>query len=150
MPVIYPLGLSPIGFLVPTTVGLAPAPVIAAELRDPKTLDVGSLLRSADPIDDQVQIAMRARRGSGAALGTTGQRYRDILKLSNNVERLLESETRTVLATLVDRGDIAIESITVETDSSAAWAQVSVAYINRRAIGQKSRQHVVTLEASTQ
>ncbi len=150
MPVIYPFGLSPIGFSVPRAVGLAPAPVIAAELRDPKTLDVGSVLVSADPIDDQVQIAMRARRGSGAALGTTGQRYRDILKLSSNVERLLESETRTVLATLVGRGDITIETIDIYTDSSAAFAQVSVAYINRRATGSKQRLHVVTLEASTQ
>ncbi len=146
MPVIYPFGLSPIGVAVPRAVGLEPAPVIAAELRDPKTRDVGSLLKSADPIDDQVQIAMWARRYSGAALGTTGQRYREILKLSSNVTRLLESETRTVLA----RGDISIESIDIQTDDSSQSAQVVVAYINKRAIGAKSRRHVVTLEASTQ
>lgn len=151
MPVIVPFGLSPIGLAAPQTVGpLAPAPVIAAELRDPITLDVASVLLGADVIDDQVQIATRARRNSGAALGTTGQRFADILKLTTNVKRLLEAEARTALATLVGRGDITILSIDVVTDDAGQWAEVKIAYNNNRAVGRKDRQYTVPLEFSTQ
>jgi hypothetical protein len=125
------------------------APVIAAELRDPRTLDVGSVLRGQDVIDDQVMIALRARRGSGAALGSTGQRFSDIRKLSTNVKRLLEVEARTALATLVARGDITIRTIEPLTDDGQQWSALRIEYVNERAIGRKDRNPVIPLESST-
>ena len=151
MPIILPFGLSPIGLAGPQLPGaMPPPPVIAAELRDPVTFDVASMLVSADVIDDQVQIAMRARRGSGAALGSTGQRFADITKLTTNVQRLLETEARTALGLLVSRGDITIVSIGVQTDDGNAWAEVVIAYTNNRTVGKKSRRMVVPLEFSSQ
>lgn len=151
MPTILPFGLSPLGLAVPQTVGpLQPAPVIAAEAFDPKTRDVATLLGSADVIDDQVAIALQVRRNSGAALGTTGQRYLDILKLGDSVQRLLENETRTALATLVSRGDIQIEAIAVDVFVPNQSAMVWVDYINRRTTGRRERRIPVPIEASTQ
>ncbi len=149
--VIVPFGLSPLGLPpAPLPGQLARPTVVAAEWFDPKTRDVKTFLRGNDVIDDQVQVAMTAVRGSGAALGTSGQNFRAILKLGTNVERQLETEARTTLATLVDRGDISIDAIGVVVDSPNTWAEVTIDYINLRAVGQQKRQHVVRVEASTQ
>lgn len=148
-PIVFPFGLSPLGLAVPRPGGpLKPAPAIAAELHDPLTRDVASLLKSADVIDDQVWIALTVRRDSGAALGTTGQRFRDITKLGSNVEQLLDTEVRTSLATLVERGDISIDSIAVNTDSSIQYAEVLIEYTNRRTTGQRNRRLTIPIEAS--
>jgi hypothetical protein len=116
---------------------------------DPKTRDVASLAVSANVIDSQVQLAMTVLRGSGAAVAVTGQRFRDVGKLTDNASNLLETEARTALATLVNRGDISIESITVVIDSPNTWAELTLNYINQRAVGLKTRVHTQRVEAST-
>lgn len=130
--VILPAGLHPIGSDVDDVSELLPPPVIMADGVDERTKDFASFLYGADPIDDQVYIALNTLRGSGAAVIDVGQRFQDIRKLTTNVQILIEQEARTALGRLVAFGDITISRVTVEKDDAGNWAECVVDYINNR------------------
>jgi hypothetical protein len=147
-PAILPFGLSPIGTGVATDfVPIPPPPVISADAIDPKSLDATSLTKSSDPIDAQVQLALTLVRGTGAACGDTGQNFRAILKLTDNVTTLLESEARRALALLVRRGDISIDSVNAVVYSPDS-AEVTIVYVNNRAIGNRRRTKTIPIQGT--
>jgi hypothetical protein len=125
-------GLHPIGIAVPVTpTERIPPPGIAAEAYAiDGSRDVESLSTSQDPVDAQVQLAMVALRGSGAAIAELGQRFGDLRKLGDDFEALAESEARAALQRLVKNGDITIDSVVVT--KGADWGEVTVNYFNLR------------------
>jgi hypothetical protein len=132
---VLPMGLHQLGLVGPVTYApLLPPPGIAADNIDQKTKDLASVVKGADTIDAQVQLAMMTLRKSGAGVQELGQRFQDIRKITDNVSRLLEQEARTALDRLVKANDITIESVfvVVNTPSTDAWAEVTVNYVNRR------------------
>jgi hypothetical protein len=131
--VILPIGLHRLGLDGPPVYDALPAaPVVAAESINFKTKDVDTLLGGMDPIDQQVQEALGRLRGSGAAVTQDGQRFLDVKKLDDSAPTLLEGEARTALARLVANGDITIESVRVEQDSSGQWGEVFIDLFNNR------------------
>lgn len=108
------------------------APVILADGISEQTKDYLSMLVGADPIDEQVFIALTVLRQSGAAVMNDGQRFQDIRKLTTNAALLIEQEARTALKRLVAQGDIAILRITTTTDSAGNWAECVADYFNNR------------------
>lgn len=132
MPVVIPpIGLTPLGFHSTTETGaLAAPPVIAAEYLDYSSGDLASVIASRDPIDAQVFEALTRVRFSGAAVTTTGARFVDVEKLTDDAEDLIRAHATNALATLVARGDIAVDRVEVEIGDD--WFEVTVVYFNRR------------------
>ncbi len=131
--VILPAGLSDLGTAEPLEQGvLKAAPVIMADGVSEKSKDFASMVYGADPIDEQVWLALNVLRQSGAAVTTVGQRFQDIRKMTSNVAILIEQEARTALRLLVQNGDIKIERIAVTKDELGNWAECVVDYINNR------------------
>ncbi len=131
--VILPAGLSELGTAEPLEQGvLKQPPVIMADGVNEGTKDFASMVYGADPIDEQVWLALNVLRGSGAAVMAVGQRFQDIRKMTDNVATLVEQEARTALARLIQNGDITIEQISVVADSAGNWAECQVNYINQR------------------
>jgi hypothetical protein len=129
-------------------VATLPPAVIAADAIDPKTLDYASIFRSEDVIDQQVRIAMQVVRRSGAAVFAVGQRFKDIKKLTESVEVDIAAETRTALALLVRRNDIAIIKIEVEVDSDHQQANLAVTYENKRRLRDKIQIYTTKVRSS--
>jgi hypothetical protein len=130
--VILPAGLHPIGSAPSSQNPLLPPPVISADGIDEGSKDLASVLYGADPIDDQVYIALNTLRGSGAAVMNVGQRFQDVRKLDDNAAILIEQEGRTALRRLVNSGDITIDRLYVQTDSAGTWAELVCDFINNR------------------
>jgi hypothetical protein len=135
--VIPPFGVHPIGHFVPgdPTRRLGPAGILADKI-DPNTNDFLSIVVGDDPIDAQVSVAFRTERRSGAAVMDTGQRFLDIRKLTDDADELIMGEAREALRLLLQREDIELESAAVvrgaDAGTGADWAELTVAYINRR------------------
>lgn len=134
MPIlVLPLGLHDLGTEDPDLLpALKTPPVIMADGIDDKTKDFVSFLYGADPVDEQVYLALNILRASGAAVMNDGQRFQDIRKISDDVVVLIEQEARTALKRLTDAGDITIDSISVEYSSPDGWAEGTIDYVNNR------------------
>lgn len=137
--IIEPVGVFPLGqFNEVRHYELPKAPVIRADKIDPVTQDWTSFIYDQDPIDAAVVEALWRVRGSGAAVQNTGARFLDVGKLDDQAPKKFESETRFALRRLVQRGDITIKAITVDT--GADWGEVTVDYTNNRtALAKKQR-----------
>lgn len=137
--IVPPVGVFPLGqFDEVRHYELVKAPVIRADRIDPVTQDWTSLIYDQDPTDAAVIEALWRVRGSGAAVTDTGSRYLDVNKLDDQAPKKFESETRFALRRLVQRGDITIKSIKVDTEDD--WGEVTVDYVNNRtALAKKTR-----------
>jgi hypothetical protein len=136
MPVIEPIGVWQLGFFSERRkYELDDPPVIRAERVDPMTQEWTSLLMDRDPTDAAVIEALWRVRKSGAAVVNVGARFLDVEKLDDQAPARFAGEARVALRRLVDRGDITIKSITVDTGSD--WGEVTVDYVNNRTALQK-------------
>ncbi len=134
--------LSPLGFFVPPSSLGPPSPLLADNI-DPTTKDFRDLFEGADPIDDQVQVAMMTNLGSGGSVLSTGIRLTR-RKMIDDLGTMLQGDVRQALKTLTDNRDISFKRISLggddgtgqptgEVDEANATAQVNVEYHNLRA-----------------
>lgn len=138
MAYIPPAGISNLGTTELTEwKPLPPPPVIRADRLNYQSQAFTSVTTDRDPVDAAVIEALWRVRGSGAAVRNTGARFLDIRKLDDRAKVLLESEARTALRRLIQRGDITIKNIVVEVGGD--WAEVTVHYLNNRAPFKRDR-----------
>ncbi len=93
-----------------------PAPAILADVIDPKTGDFASLTRSATIADGMVQFLTSVQRGSGAAVRSFGQRFREVTHNDERASETLESFVVEALKPAVDSGTIRFERVTSVPD----------------------------------
>lgn len=138
--IIPPTG-SPIGFFVPSPgVGDPVSPLLADDI-NPDTCDYNTILTGADPIDAQVQTAMKTFRGSGSSVTEDGQTFRDIDKLLDNVADVITSDARRALDRLLRNGDIRLVAVAkdqpgieVSIFEDGQSAEVIIRYRNTRTL----------------
>jgi hypothetical protein len=131
---VLPAGLNAPGFnldsgLLPLE---APAPMIAEHYGHTGTRDLLSIFDPADPIDDQVQIALTVVQNSGAAVESVGHRFGDIRKNGDSAPLEIENEARRATSRLVQNRDIKIEKITV-IEAGPDGRELTFDYVNLRA-----------------
>lgn len=131
--VIPPIGVSPLGQFSPASVDRVPAPPpgVIADQVDYQTLEVTSLAHGPHPIDEQVMTALTTVRQSGAVVTETGARFIDVEKIDADATTRLESEARIALKRLIDRRDILLLGVVVDSEDDAA--AVTVQWRNLRA-----------------
>lgn len=141
MPVVIPAaGLSPAGLFVSQAFAdPTKPPGILAYAIDPTTGEYLSISRGMHPIDQQVIIALKVKRRSGAAVMNDGQRFSDIKKVDDTAQARIDSETRTALARLLKNGDIEIISLVPVADQDTDTGTMSLRYRNLRAKGAQER-----------
>lgn len=140
-------GVTPVGGPYPAALAvLEQAPPILADKIDPATGEYESILAGRDPVDAAVLVAVSIAMGTGAAVLSTGNRFRDAKFVDDKDKRVLESSARTALAKLVARGDIEILFIKVEelADFSVSggvndFLELTIIYLNKRASGERKR-----------
>lgn len=94
-----------------------PAPAILADLIDPETGDFASLTRSATIADGMVQFLITTQRGSGAAVRSFGQRFREVTHNDERANETLESLVVEAMKPAVDAGIVRFNRITSVPDS---------------------------------
>lgn len=125
-----------------------PSPLLADNI-DPVTKDFRSLFVGADPIDDQVQIAVTTNLGSGAAVQDTGIRLTR-RKMTNDIARSLEADARQALRRLIVNRDISFQRVSIgvddgsgqptgEVDEANQTVQLNVEFKNLRALDPTTR-----------
>lgn len=140
--------LNPIGFFVPPSALGPPSPLLADNI-DPRTKDFRDLFEGANPIDDQVQVAVMTTRGSGGSVLQTGMRLNS-RKMLSDLQDSLESDVRRALNLLVVNRDINFKRIsfgvddgtgrpTGTVDEANQTAQINIEYRNLRALDVKVR-----------
>lgn len=145
MAVYLPDTLTPIGWgVAPPTIQSPPSPLLADKL-DVNTRDFEDLFEGRDPIDDQVILALRIRRSSGAAVRGIGNRFHTVRKLTDNVRVELDALAREALSTLIANGDIRYLGMEFESEGQGAVSTFS--YNNLRALDGQVRKVPVPVGA---
>lgn len=132
--VVLPAGLHGLGLELPMTVEPLgpPPPLIARQVSTSSPRDVVSLFVPADPIDDQVRIAMTVVLDSGPAVEDVGQDFGDVRKKDDGYVAQVIKVARDALARLVRNKDITILRIEVDEVGSDG-ATLTLEYVNLRA-----------------
>lgn len=91
-------------------------PAILADLVDPKTGDFASLTRSATIADGMVQFLTTVQRGSGAAVRSFGQRFREVTHNDERASETLESFVLEALKPAIDSGTVRFQRVTSAPD----------------------------------
>ena len=151
MPTLSGSTLSPVGFFIAAPARLGPPSPLLADNIDPKTKDFRDLFVGADPVDDQVQVAMMTNLGSGGSVLDTGIRLTR-RKMVTDLKDTLEGDARQALRKLNRARDIQFAGITFgpgdprtgqptgELDEANQSAQINIEYRNLRALDPKVRQ----------
>lgn len=95
-----------------------PPPAILADMIDPATGEYLSIVDSATIADGLVVHLLRTQRGSGAAVLTTGQRFRELTHVTTESPVLVESMAREALQPAVDAGVVRFDQIEAEVDDT--------------------------------
>lgn len=150
--------LNPLGFFVPPSQLGPPSPQLADNI-DPRTKDWRDLFVGADPIDDQVQVAVMTNLGSGGSVLDTGIRLTR-RKMTSDIQDTLEADVRQALKRLVTNRDINFARIsfgvdaagepTGEVDEANQTAQINVEFRNLRALDPKARKLQLTANPQIQ
>lgn len=144
MSVVIPSGLHPLGLWVPQTYAPKDGPPgILADSIDPKTGEFTSISKGMDPIDQQVVLAMRITRRSGAAVMNDGQEFREIRKVTEETPILMKSVAERALRRLIEQGDIELGELETNGDGGDDFAEVVINYTNKRARGRQDRRAVL-------
>ena len=132
--VIPPAGVSPASFFfAPTIVGPARPGAILADRIDPETGEYASVILGRHPVDAAVIDAFRLNRGTGIAVTDAGQRFRDIRKnRADYTPRQLKDEAMTVIQPFVDRGDVAVVEVSIDTEIEYDLGALYIRYTNLR------------------
>ena len=143
--IVPPAGVTPMGqFPGGVYAGQPPPPTIRADKIDPITQEFASFVKDDDPIDSQVIGSLWRVRLSGAAVADTGARFLDVSKLTDSAIGNITGEARYAMRRMLQRGDISLKSLTVETGSD--WAELVCNYVNNRTLtSNKNRQVRVRL-----
>jgi len=128
-PVIPPAGVTPAGFFLPVKFAFSNTPIaMLADPIDPATGELLSIERGFDPVDAAVINALRTRRGSGSAVESVGQRFRDATHVTPQLASFMREEVRLALLSLSSSNQIRLESVeVVEGDD---YADVIIEYVN--------------------
>lgn len=114
--IIPPAGVSAASFFTPgTIVDPAKPPAMLADDLDVATGELRSLFSRVHPVDAAVVEQLRLHRGSGAAVEDEGTLFRKFDKVYDNTAAAVEDEIRRALKPLVDRRDIRIDTVAVES-----------------------------------
>ena len=132
--------LTPIGYgVAPPTVQDPPSPLLADNL-NVETGDFDDLFEGRDPIDDQVIIALKIRRDSGAAVHGIGNRFHTVRKMTESTRTTIDSLAREALSRLIANGDIAYLGVEFPYyDESTQGIVSAFNYKNLRALDGKVR-----------
>lgn len=104
---------------------LLPAPPgLAADMIDPSTGELLSLTQGLHPVDAAIITALRTTRGTGTAVQSAGQRYRDVQRAGSGAADVLAQETRFALSALVEARQLRIDLLTVEIEGTAGVIEV--------------------------
>lgn len=95
-----------------------PPPAILADMIDPATGEYQSIVDSATIADGLVVHLLRTERGTGAAVLTTGQRFRELTHVTSDSPEVLESMVREALRPASDAGVVAFKQIEAEADGT--------------------------------
>lgn len=95
-----------------------PPPAILADLIDPATGEFLSLVDSATIADGLVVHLLRTQRGSGAAVLSYGQRFRELTHVTTESPELVESMVREALRPASDAGIVRFDQIEAEVDAT--------------------------------
>ena len=110
----------------------APSPLLADYI-DPSTNDYLSIEDGMDPVDAQVIIAMKTKRGSGPSVTEDGHNLDSIKKIMPSVERDIEAQLKLALGRLIRNGDITYKGQTItNNDPANAYVEGYVSYVNER------------------
>lgn len=130
-----PSTVSPVGFGIIAPSQIAPPSPLLADNIDPTTGDYISLTVGADPIDAAVVNAVKIVRGSGAAVTNTGARFYKVTKITDSIERELDSIVQEALSRLISNADIKYSGIEFTTlDPSTQTVEILIKWINLRAM----------------
>lgn len=134
--VILPAGLHPASVALVDPGSQAPvAPVaILADNIDPATGEIASLTTRVHPVDAAFAEAFRVRKDSGAATGAVGQKLYAIAMKGDSLEREIRDEINRIAKPFVDRRDIDITAVIVDTDDARQGfdgAGALIKYTNR-------------------
>lgn len=132
--IVLPAGLHALGLEEPVEyVPIAPpAPMLAEDFDHKAPRDIKSVFTPADPIDQQVQLALVVVRRSGASVAEDGHRFGDIKKIGDSAPTAVADEARRALARLTKAGDIIIDKLSVEP-IGADGLELTIEYRNMRA-----------------
>lgn len=92
-----------------------PVPILADAI-DPATGDYTSIVDSATIADGLVVHLLRTHRGTGAAVLTTGQRFRELTHVTEGSPELVESMVREALRPATDAGVVAFRQLEAEVE----------------------------------
>jgi hypothetical protein len=93
-----------------------PPPAILADQIDPATGEYLSIVDSATIADGLVVHLLRTQRGSGAAVLSFGQRYRELTHVTTDSTETVESMTREALQPAADAGVVRFDQIEAEIE----------------------------------
>jgi len=136
--------VSPVGFGITAPSALAPPSPLLADNIDPTTNDYVSLTVGVDPIDAAVVNAVKIVRGSGAAVVSDGARFYKITKITNSIEKEIESIVLEALLRLIRNRDIEYKGVDfLQMDPSTQTVEIAVKWVNLRALDGRIRTSTV-------
>jgi hypothetical protein len=126
-----------------------PSPLLCDNI-SPKTHDFLSLTTSIDPIDAQVILALKLKRGSGASVFNDGNRLYEIKKMGDSAQSEIKGLIREALSRLIEQRDIQYRGIKFDVwDPANQTASIVVQWINLRARDSKVRSHPIEIPGAT-
>jgi hypothetical protein len=93
-----------------------PPPAILADQIDPATGEYLSIVDSATIADGLVVHLLRTQRGSGAAVLSFGQRFRELTHVTTDSPELVESMAREALQPAADSGVVRFDQVEAEVE----------------------------------
>jgi hypothetical protein len=128
---IPPAGVSALSFWTPDVfVDPAKPPVLMADNIDIETGDFASIFWGPHPIEAAIRDAFRFWRGTGAAVQDVGQAFAEIKKKTSTAERDIRDEALRILKPFVDRAEIEILTLTVDTELAEDLGAVAIEWLN--------------------
>lgn len=111
----------------------AKSPAILARKIDANTGALLSLFEGMHPVDSNIALEFRLRRGSGVAVQDRGNRLREIRKNTEDAPKMIESEMRRIAQPFLDAGDVQIVTLEVDAgEGSGDTGAASLCYRNLR------------------
>lgn len=130
-------------YTAPSRLG-APS-VLLCDNIDPRSHDFVSLTTTIDPIDAQVILAMKLKRGSGASVFNVGNRLHEVRKMGDSVQSEIKGLVKEALQQLVDRRDIQYRGVVFDLiDPANQTIYMTIKWVNLRARDREIRTHSMT------
>lgn len=129
---------------------LADPSVLLCDNIDPKSHDFVSLTTTIDPIDAQVILALKLKRGSGASVFNDGNRLYQVRKMGDSAQSEIKGLVREALSRLIDQRDIQFRGVRFDYwDTENQTAQITVQWVNLRARDNEIRTHAIGIPGAS-